>query len=222
MNVQGRFPLELTSWSPCSPRDSWESSPRPQSENINSLALSLLYGTVLTSKHDHWKTITLTTCTFVGKVMSLPFNMLSKLVILFLPRSKCLSISWLQSPSAVILEPKKIKSFIVSIVSPSTCHEVMGLDAMIFVFWMLSVKPTFSLSSFAFIKRLFRSHGGATFIYFFFLWNCHHVPHSAHSFTLSCQEYIRLPISPPPCQRFLFLDSSSSNGCEVVCHCDFN
>ena len=85
------------------------------------------------------------------------FNMLSRLVIALFPRSKCLLISWLQSPSAVILEPPKIKSLTVSIVSPSTCHEVMGLDAMILVFWMLSFKPTFSLSSFTFIKRLFSS-----------------------------------------------------------------
>ena len=66
-------------------------------------------------------------------------------------------ILWLQSPSAVILEPPKIKSLTVSIVSPSLCHEGMGLDAMIFVFWMLSFKPSFSLSSFTFIKRLFSS-----------------------------------------------------------------
>ena len=78
--------------------------------------------------------ISLTRWTFVGKVMSLPFNMLSRLVITFLPRSKCLLISWLQSPSAVLLEPRKIKSTTVSTVSPSICHEVMGLDAMIFVF----------------------------------------------------------------------------------------
>ena len=80
------------------------------------------------------KTIAFTRQTFVGKVMSLFFNMLSRLVIVFLPRSKRLLISWLQSPSAVILEPKKIKSVTVSIVSPSICHEVMGPDAMIFVF----------------------------------------------------------------------------------------
>ena len=72
--------------------------------------------------------------TFVGKVMSLLFNLLSRLIIPFLPRSKSLLISWLQSPSAVILEPKKIKSVTVSIVSPSIYHEVMGLDAMILVF----------------------------------------------------------------------------------------
>ena len=80
------------------------------------------------------KTITLTRWTFVGKVMPLLFNMLSRLVITFLPRSKRLLISWLQSPSAVILEHPKIKSLTVSNVSPSICHEVMGPDAMILVF----------------------------------------------------------------------------------------
>jgi len=80
------------------------------------------------------KTIALTRQTFVGKVMSLLLNMLSRLVINFLPRSKRLFVSWLQSPSAVILEPRKIKSATVYIVSPSICHEVMGPDAMILVF----------------------------------------------------------------------------------------
>ena len=80
------------------------------------------------------KTIALTRQTFVGKVMSLLFNMLSRLVITFFPKSKHLLISWLPSPSAVILEPKKIKSATVSTVSPSVSHEVMGPDAMIFVF----------------------------------------------------------------------------------------
>ena len=80
------------------------------------------------------KTITLTRQNFVGKVMSLLFNMLSRLVIAFFPRSNHLLISWLQSPSAMILEPKKMKSVTVSIVSPSICHEVMGPDALIFVF----------------------------------------------------------------------------------------
>ena len=88
------------------------------------------------------KTIVLTRGTFVGKVMSLLFNMLSRLIIAFLPRSKCLLISWLQSPSAVILEPKRTKSFTVSTVSLSICYEVMGLHAMILVFWMLSFRPT--------------------------------------------------------------------------------
>ena len=86
--------------------------------------------------------------------MSLLFNMLSRLVITFLLSSKHLLISWLQSPSIVILESPKIKSLTVS---PSICHEMMGLDAMILVFWMLSFKPTYSLSSFTFIKKLFSS-----------------------------------------------------------------
>ena len=80
------------------------------------------------------KTIALTRRTFVGKVMSVLLNMLSRLVITFLPRSKRLLISWLQSPSAMILEPPKIMSVTVPTVSPSVCHEVMGLDAMILVF----------------------------------------------------------------------------------------
>ena len=89
------------------------------------------------------KTIALTRRTFVGKVISLLFNMLSKLVIALLSRSKRLLISWLQSPSAVILQPKKIKSLTVSIVSPSICHEVMEPEAVILVLWMLSFKPAF-------------------------------------------------------------------------------
>ena len=108
------------------------------------------------------KTIALTRGTFVGKVMSLLFNSLSRFVIAFLPRSKHLLISWLQSPSAVILEPKKMKSVTLSTFSPSICHEVMGPDAMIFIFWMLSFKPTlktkeksFSLFSSTFINRHF-------------------------------------------------------------------
>ena len=94
------------------------------------------------------KTIALTRLTFVGKGISLLLNRLSRLVITFLPRNKRLLISWLQSPFAVILEPRKIKSDTVSTVSPSICHEVMGPDAMIFIFWMLSFKPTFSLFHF--------------------------------------------------------------------------
>ena len=101
------------------------------------------------------ETIALTTPTFVSKVISLLFNMLSRFVIAFLPRSKLLLMSWLQPPSAVILELKKIKPVTVSIVFPSICHEVMGLDAMILVFCLLSFKPAFSLSFFPFIKRLF-------------------------------------------------------------------
>ena len=104
------------------------------------------------------KTIASTRLTFVGKVMSLLFNMLSMLVITFLPKSKRLLISWLQSPSTVILEPKNIKSLTVSIVCPSICHEVMGPDAMVLVFWMLNLSQLFdsplSLSSRGFLVPL--------------------------------------------------------------------
>ena len=103
------------------------------------------------------KTIALTRWIFVSKEMSLVFNMLPNLVITFLPKSKCILISWIKSPSAVILETPKIKSATVSTVSPSICHEVKGPDAMILVFWMVSFKLTYSLSSFTFFKRLFSS-----------------------------------------------------------------
>ena len=85
------------------------------------------------------------------------FNILSRFVIAFLPRNKCLLISWPQSPTAVIWQPMKIKSVTISIFSPSICHEVMGPDAIILVFWMLSFKPAFSLSSMTFINQLFSS-----------------------------------------------------------------
>ena len=115
----------LQDGSSCSPRDSLECSPIPQFKSIHSLVLSFLHCPTLTSIHDYWKTTALTRWTFVGKVMSLLLNMLSRLVIIFHPRSKRLLISWLQSPSAVILEPRKIKSDTVSTVSPSISHEVM-------------------------------------------------------------------------------------------------
>ena len=141
--------------SPCSPRNSQEFSPTPHFKCINSPALSFLYSPVLTSYMTTGKTRALTRWTFVDKVIFLLFNMLSRLVITFLPRSKHRLISWLQSPSAVILEPRKIKWATVSTVSPSICHEVMEPDVMILVFCMLRFKPTFSLSSFTLIKRLF-------------------------------------------------------------------
>ena len=102
------------------------------------------------------KTIALTIWTFVSKVMSLLFNMLSRFVIAFHPRSKHLLISWLQSTSEVILEPKKIKFVTASTFSTSTHHEMMGPDAMVFSFLNLELKPTFSL--FTFVKRLFSSY----------------------------------------------------------------
>ena len=117
--------------------------------------LSLIYSPTLTSIQDYWKivlssfTISLSRETFVGKVMSLLFNMLSMLAITFLPKNKHLLNSWLQSTSAVILEPRKTKSATVSIVSPSIYHEVMGPDAMILVFWMLSFKSAFSSVQFS-------------------------------------------------------------------------
>ena len=104
------------------------------------------------------KTIVLNIWTFVSKVLSLLFNTLSRFVIAVLPRRKHLLISWLQSPSAVILESKKIKSVTVSIFSPLICYKVMGPDAMILVFWMLSFKTAFSLFFLTFITRLFSSY----------------------------------------------------------------
>ena len=138
--------------SPCSPRDSRVFS-------NTTIQKHQFFGAQLSSQYNsHIHTWPLEKPqTFVGKIMSLLFNILSRLVIIFLSRSKHLLISWLQSPSAVILEPKKIKSDTVSTVSPSISHEVMGTDAMILVFWMLSFKPMFSLSSFTFIKRRFIS-----------------------------------------------------------------
>ena len=96
-------------WSPCCPRDSQESPPTPQLKSVNSSTFNLLYGPTLTCIHDYWKNHSLIIWTFVGKAMLLLFNMLSRFVIAFLPRSKYLLISCLQSPSAVIMEPKKIK-----------------------------------------------------------------------------------------------------------------
>ena len=116
------------------------------------------------------KTTALTRQIIVSKVMSLLLNMLSRLVIAFLPRSKRLLISWLQSPSALILEPKKIQSVTVSVVSPPICHEVMGWDAMILVFWILSFKPSFSLFSFIFIKRLLNSSLSAIRVVSLHIW----------------------------------------------------
>ena len=146
MNIQGWFPLGLTGLI------------------LQSKGLLRVFSSTTVWKHQFFgaqpcllwynshihiwllkKNIALTICTFVSKVVSLFFNMLSSFVITFLLRRKCLLISWLQSPSTVILEPKKIKSLTVSIVSPSICHEVMGPFAMILVFWMVSFKPTFTL-----------------------------------------------------------------------------
>ena len=115
----------------CSPRDTLKSLLQHHSSKASILQCSAFFIVQLSYPYmTTGKTIALTRQIFVGKVMSLLFNMLSWLVITFLPRSKCLLISWLQSPSAVILEPSKIKSATVSTVSPSICHEVMGPDAI--------------------------------------------------------------------------------------------
>ena len=129
MNIQGWFLIELTVWYPCCPRDSQESSPTPQFKSINSLVHILLYG--LSHPYMTTGTIALTIWAFVHRGMSL----LSRFVIAFLPRNKGLLISWLQSPSTVILEPKKIKFVTVSIV-------MKWWDGMarcsLFVCWVLS------------------------------------------------------------------------------------
>ena len=155
MNIQGWLPLELTGLI-----------------SLQSEGLSRVFSSTTFWKHQFFctqpslwsnsnpymtteKIIVLTRWTFVDKMMSLLFNTLSSFVIIFLPRTKCFLISWLQSPSAVILEPKKMKSTTVSTFSLCICHEVIGPDAMIFVFWMLSFKPAFSLSFFTLIKKVF-------------------------------------------------------------------
>ena len=110
-------------WS-CSPRDSQESSPAPQCRKINSLVLNLLYGPILTPVHDYWKNHSFD-CTDLIWWSAISAFSYAKFVIAFPPRSKCLLISWLQTPSAVILEHKKIKSVTVSNFSSSICHEVI-------------------------------------------------------------------------------------------------
>ena len=144
-----------------------------QKHQFFSAQLSLLYGSTLTSIHDYWEkktNIALTIWTFVGKEVSVfvlfcfvvVLNMFSRFVIAFLARSKHLLISWPQSPSAVMLEPRKIKAVTVYIDSPSICHEVMRPEATILVFWMLNLKSAFSLSTFTFINRLFSSSSLST------------------------------------------------------------
>ena len=126
----------------------------------HSLKASILQCSMVQLSHPYMTTgkiIALTRWTFVGKMMSLLFGMLSRFVIAFLPRSKHLLILWLHLPSTVTLEPKKVKSATVSTFSPSLCHEVIGPEAVILVFRMLSFKPAVSLSSFTRIKRLFSS-----------------------------------------------------------------
>ena len=158
MNIQDWFFFRMDWFDPLAVQGTLKSLLQHHSWKASILWCSVFF--VVQLSHSYMtteKTIALTRRIFVGKVMSLLLNMLSRLVITFLSRSKRLFISWLQSPSAVILEPPKIKYVTVSIVSPPLCYEMMGPDAMILVFWMLSFKPAFSLSSFTFIKSLFSS-----------------------------------------------------------------
>ena len=151
-SFQGWFPLRLTGLSSLPSKGLSGVSPAPQFEGINSLALFLLYGVSLTTVRGHWENHSLDYINLGGE-RCLCFSILSRFVIAFLPWSSCLLISQLQSPSTVILEPKKRKSITTSTFSPSICHEVMGLDAMILGFLIFSFKPVLSLSFFSLIKE---------------------------------------------------------------------
>ena len=160
-----------------------QGTPKSLLQHHRSTASSLQHSAFFVVQLYHpYITIALTRWTFVGKVIPLLFNMLSRLDIAFLPRSKHLLISWLQSSSAVILEPKKLKSLTVSIISPSICHEVMEPNAMILVFLMLSFKPTFHfpLSLSSRLKTLARS----CFVLMLPL-----MTHSGHTQPLLCPEF---------------------------------
>ena len=144
VNVQDWFPLGLTGLIYLKSKGLFKSLLQHSSANASIIWHSAFF--IVQLWHPYMttgKTWVSTRQTFVGKVMPLLFNMLSKLVIAFLPRSKHLLISWLQLPSAVILEPRKRKSVTVSIVCPSVSHEGVRPEAMMLVFWMLSFKPTF-------------------------------------------------------------------------------
>ena len=145
MNIPDWFPLGLTGWISLQSKGLY-SFPQQHSSKESILQCSAFFRVQLSHPYiNTGKTIALTRWTFVGKVMSLLFNKLSKLVTVFLQRSKCLLFSWLQSPSAVILEPKKIKSLTVFIVSPSICWDVIGQYAKVLVFLRLSFNVEFHL-----------------------------------------------------------------------------
>ena len=172
MNIQGLFPLGLTGLISLLSKGHLRVFTSTTVRKHHSAVLRLLYGPTLMSM-TIGKTTALTIWTFVSKLMSLLFNMLSRFVIAFLPRRKWLVISWLLSLSTVILEPKKIKSVTASTYSPSICHEVMRLDAKILVFWMLSFKPAFSLSSFTLIRgSLVPLHSLPLGWYHLHIWGC--------------------------------------------------
>ena len=144
MNIQDWFPLGWLCGSPCSPRDSQESW-TPQFKTIISSSLTVLYGATITSIHDYWKNHSFDYIELFqpSNISILLKNLYSFVVDFFFQTSKHLLISWLQSSSIVILEPLKITSLIASIVSPSICHEVMGPNAMIFIFWMWGLDQMF-------------------------------------------------------------------------------
>ena len=157
MNIQDWLPLLIKTWTArfdlFAVQGPLKSLLQHHSSKASTLWCSAFFMVQLSHPHmTTGKTIALTRWTFAGKVMSLLFNVLSRLVIAFPWSSKCLLILWLQSPPVVILEPPGIKSVTVSIDSSSICHEGIEPDARILVSWMLSFKPAPSLSSFTFIK----------------------------------------------------------------------
>ena len=172
MNIQGWFSIGLTDLISLLSKGLY-SSPTPQFENINSSALSFLYSPTLTSILDYWKYHSFDH-TLSTKWCLCFWIWLSRFVTAFLSRSKSLLISWLQSSSTVIWGPEKIKSVTASKCSSSICYEVMGPDAMILAFWMLSFKPVFSLSFFfILIKRLHSSSSlFALEWYHLHIWGC--------------------------------------------------
>ena len=148
MNIQDWFPLGWTGLTYLQSKGLSKIFSRNTVQKMNSLAFCFLYGAAFMSIHDYWKSHSFEKRTFVGKVMSMLFNMLSRLVIDFVPQRKCLDFM-----AAVIIcsdfgaQDKKVCH---SFVSPSICHEVMGLDATILIFWVWSFKPAFSLPFFTF------------------------------------------------------------------------
>ena len=156
MNIQDWFPLGMSGLNSLLSKGLSKSLLQHHSSKASILQCSAFF--MLQLLHQYMtmrEAIALTLQTFVCKVMSLLFNTLSRFVIAFLPRSELVLISWLQSLSILILEPKKMKSVTVYTFFPTICHEMMGLDVIILVFWVLSFKPAFPLSSFTLTKRLF-------------------------------------------------------------------
>ena len=189
MNIQGWVPLRLTGLISLQSKGVYMLyCPALQFKSINFSTLSLFYGATLTSVCDCWKNYSFDYMDLCWQSdIFMFFSMLSRFVITFLTKSMCLWISWLQSPCAVILEPKKIKSVTISVVSPSICHEVMRLDAMIFAFWMLSFKLAFSSP----LSRLARGslvllHFLPLEWYYLHIWGCY----------FSCQSSLQLMIHP--------------------------